>query len=155
MSLWKHRSLVDINSNNGVNFNRGTPLLDKRITVTREISVDSGDENSTIMNGNQGKSKSKIYEKSRNVSESDDSDEESCIVVDDHRKTDSLNKSKLPRTHLTKVNSSASLKVDNGFKEYKDNESDMTFESSKLQNFKYNRVADSSWYDSWGDRRKK
>lgn len=150
MSLWKHRSLVDINTN-GDAYNRGTPVLDKRMVVTREISVDSDDEN-TIMNGNQGKKSSK-YQDARSV-ESEESDQESCIVVDDHRKTDTIN-SKLPRTHLTKANSSSSVKAENGYNDFKDNESDMVFESSKLQTFKYNRIADSSWYDSWGERRKK
>ncbi len=157
MSLWKHRSLVDINQNGEANFSRGTPVLDKRMAVTREISVDSGDENSTLMNGTQGKSSkaNKIYDSGRHVSESDESDQESCIVVNDHRKTDSISKSKLPRTHLTKTSSSSSMKAENGYKEYKDNESDMVFESNKLQTFKYNRIADQTWYDSWGERRKK
>ena len=178
MSLWKHRSLVDINSSAAgaadLTFNRGTPVLDKRMTVTREISVDSGDENSTIMNGvsgggvgssglisnagTQGKAAgkaNKLYESRRiEDSEDSDSDQESCIVVDDHRKTDSSaeSNSKLPRTHLAKANGSAVK--ENGFKEYKDSESDMVFESSKLQTFKYNTMAN-SWYDSWGERRKK
>lgn len=175
MSLWKHRSLVDINSSSsagaaGVDptFSRGTPVLDKRMTVTREISVDSGDENSTIMNGvsgsglisnagTQGKAagkSSQLYESRRRVDVSDesDSDQESCIVVDDHRKTDSVESNKLPRTHLAKANGTPAK--ENGFKEYKDNESDMVFESNKLQTFKYNTMAN-SWYDSWGERRKK
>lgn len=159
MSLWKHRSLVDINSSeDAAGCNRGTPMMDKRMAVTREISVDSGDENSTIMNGTQGKSKSsKIFEngiRNSGVIESDESDQESCIVVDDHRKSDTINTNKLPRTRLTKANSASSMKIDNGYKEYKD-ESDMIFESNKLQTFKYNRIADSAWYDSWGERRKK
>lgn len=175
MSLWKHRSLVDINSSSAgadPTFNRGTPVLDKRMTVTREISVDSGDENSTIMNGvsgggvgsglisnagTQGKAagkSSQLYESRRRVDVSDesDSDQESCIVVDDHRKTDSVESNKLPRTHLAKANGVPAK--ENGFKEFKDNESDMVFESSKLQTFKYNTMAN-SWYDSWGERRKK
>lgn len=151
MSLWKHRSLVDINTNGDPAYSRGTPVLDKRMTVTREISVDSDDEN-TIMNGNQGPKSSK-YSEARSV-DSEESDHESCIVVDDHRKTDTVNSSKLPRTRLTNTNSS-SMKVENGYNDFKDNESDMVFESSKLQTFKYNRIADASWYDSWGERRKK
>lgn len=159
MSLWKHRSLVDINQQNGgdPSYSRGTPVLDKRMAVTREISVDSDDEH-TIMNGGNNqmkKSPTNKYQDTRSVDESEESDQESCIVVDDHRKTDTVN-SKLPRTHLTKTNSSTSVKAENGYNDYKDNESDnMVFDSSKLQAFKYNRIADSSWYDSWGERRKK
>ncbi|XP_065219402.1 uncharacterized protein IRSp53 isoform X2 [Planococcus citri] len=161
MSLWKHRSLVDINNqqNGGggdpSSYSRGTPVLDKRMAVTREISVDSDDEH-TIMNGvaNNHQAKNKPAS-SKYQDESEESDQESCIVVDDHRKTDTVN-SKLPRTHLTKTNSSTSVKAENGYTDYKDNESDnMVFESNKLQTFKYNRIADSSWYDSWGERRKK
>lgn len=167
MSMWKHRSLVDINANAVAaegNFSRGTPVLDKRMTVTREISVDSGDENSTLMNGTQGKSKgNKIFESGARRSlmtrtaDSDESDQESCIVVNDHRKTDSISvASKLPRTRLSKTNSTSSMKLENGYNDYsKDSESDAVFESNKLQMFKCNRIADSAWYDSWGERRKK
>lgn len=165
MSLWKHRSLVDVSANQGegISYSRGTPVLDKRMTVTKEISVDSGDENSTIMNGDSQNSKckstGKLYGSTALIhgalDSDEDSDQESCIVVDDHRKTDSINKSKLPRTRLAKTNSASPMKVENGFKQYKDHESDMVFESNKLQTFKYNtRIAD-SWYDSWGERRKK
>ena len=161
MSMWKHRSLVDVNANpTESGLSRGTPVLDKRMTVTREISVDSGDENSTLMNGTQGKSKGSkllLFENGRRnmVVDSDESDQESCIVVNDHRKADSISvASKLPRTHLSKTNSASSMKLENGYNEYKDHESDTVFESNKLQMFKCNRI-NSEWYDSWGERRKK
>lgn len=155
MSLWKHRSLVDINSNENTNCNRVAPINNKSVAVTREISVESGDENSTIMNSIDRKSKStKMIQNGKNVIESDESDQESCIVVNDHRKSDTLNTSRLPRTRLTKANSSSTMKMNDCYKEYKD-EADIIFESDKLQTFKYNRIADSAWYDSWGERRKK
>ena len=164
MSMWKHRSLVDINANAADAVSRGTPVLDKRMAVTREISVDSGDENSTLMNGTQGKSKAnKIFANGGRrqavaTADSDESDQESCIVVNDHRKSDTISvASKLPRTHLSKTNSLSSMKLhqENGYNEYKDSDVDAVFESNKLQMFKSNRMAESAWYDSWGERRKK
>ncbi|XP_050422408.1 uncharacterized protein LOC126834495 [Adelges cooleyi] len=114
-----------------------------------------------------------------NGSSSAGEDSESCIVVDDHLKNSpsraSAPQSLLPRTRLIKqqsqqhqqphgiVNGKMTMQipttggaVDDG---YQDSDVDARFESSKLQTFKYinnsTHAGTDSWYDSWGEKRKK
>lgn len=123
MSMWKHRSLIDISDD----AKQATPKPTKKpLSLPRPptdppkppVSTDSSSEEDPI-------------------------DTESCIVVDDHRKKPDDIVSILPRTHLIKKKDTT---LSRG------GDSDIELTSRRLEHRKnHAKTIEDSWYSSWDD----